>query len=254
MSAAGDPADLARGISTGLVLLPAVDVRAGRASQVVRGADDDPAAVAHRWLNQGATWLHLADLDRAFGTGTNDELLSELIAELPVPIQLSGGLRSHAEVVSALDSGAARVVLSSATWQDPDLVAELVSLDPERVAVGIDVRRTRVVARGSDLDLGSLDRVLTRVPDDARWVVLADASRDGSRTGADLELFGRVARTLGASVIASGGVAHPADLVGLRQHTSVTGVVLGAALHEGAFTLEEARSAARGDRDGQVAP
>lgn len=224
-----------------LTLLPAVDIAGGRAAQVVAGSGDPHAAV-QRWLDAGAGWIHLVDLDLAFGRGENRELLAELVHHIPVPVQLSGGIADEATLHRALDTGAARAVLASSALADPDLVARAVAEHGERVVVAVDVRGDRVVSRGTDLDLGPLEEVLREHPvRDARQVLVADASRDGTRAGSDLDLFAEVAGHVTGEVIASGGVASLDDLRALATlHPRVRAAVLGSALYHGAFTLEEA--------------
>lgn len=224
-------------------LLPAVDVAGGRAGQVVGAGDPDPYAVALGWVHQGARWLHLVDLDRAFGRGDNADLLAEVVGTVPVPVQLSGGITDDAALEWALGTGARRIVLSSAALADEDRVAEVIRVHGDRVALGVDVRGDQVVARGTDLVLGPLDEVLEllgSLPE--ATLVVADASRDGTRAGADLSLFARVADAVPHRVVASGGVATLDDLrrlLALPGH-GVRGVVLGSALYHGAFTLAQA--------------
>lgn len=227
-------------------LLPAVDVAGGRAVQVVDG-DDDPFVVALGWVEQGARWVHLVDLDRAYRRGSDLPLLTDLVAALPVPVQLSGGLDTPEAVAQALGTGARRVNLAVTALRYPGWVAELVREHGDRLAVGLDVLGDRVVARGSGDDLGPLDEVVATVRAELADVrpgafVVADAGRDGRRTGADLPLFRRLAGTLGAPVVASGGVATLQDLAGLSA-AGVAGVVLGSALYHRAFTLAEALEA-----------
>ena len=231
-----------------LVLLPAVDVAARRATQVVDG-DDDPRTVALRLVEQGAEWVHLVDLDRAYRRGSDLPYLSSIVAELPVPVQLSGGLDAPAAVEEALASGARRVNLAASALRDVRWVAELVREHGDRVAVGIDVADGQVVARGSGESLGPLDAVLDDVREHLAGVtpgayVVADASRDGRLLGADPGLFRTVVARIGGPVVASGGVSGIADLLALRD-AGVVGVVLGAALHQGRFTLPEALEALR---------
>lgn len=216
---------------TRLTLLPAVDVAGGRASQVVEGSADVEAA-AMRWVRSGARWIHLVDLDRAFARGDNSALLAGLVSRIPVPVQLSGGIADLPTLEWALGTGAARAVLASAA-----------------LAVAVDVRNGRVVSRGTELDLGPLEEVLPEHPvsgPQVRRVLVADASRDGTRTGSDLGLFARVAEHVQGQVTASGGVSSLADLQALAQlHPRVTGVVLGSALYHSAFTVEQALEVCR---------
>jgi phosphoribosyl isomerase A len=230
-------------VSAGLQLLPAVDVASGRAVQVVGAGEHDPYAVALGWVHAGASWVHLVDLDRAFGRGDNTALLAEVVATLAVPVQLSGGLADAAALDWALGTGARRIVLSSAALADRDWLREVAAVHAGRVALGVDVRDGEVVARGTPRSLGPLPEVLEFVatlPD--LTVVLADASRDGTRHGADAGLFARVVSALPNPVIASGGVASLQDVRRLRSlgGQGLHGVVLGSALYHGAFTLAEA--------------
>lgn len=232
-----------------LTLLPAVDIAAGRATQVVDGGSDDPYRVAMTWVEQGARWLHLVDLDRAFGRGENAALLEELLTRIPVPVQLSGGLGTAESIDWAAGTGAARLVLTSSTLTDVDLLHRVVRRHGrDRVVAAVDLRHGRVVCRGTELDLGPAREVLPGHPVlglTAR-VLVADAGRDGSRRGSDVELFAQIA-ALGAEVVASGGVADLDDLRALRALTGrgVTGAVLGAALYHAAFTLDQALEVCR---------
>ncbi|GGK61214.1 HisA/HisF-related TIM barrel protein [Ornithinimicrobium pekingense] len=232
-----------------LELLAAVDVAGRRATQVVDGGDDDPAGVARRWVEQGAGWVHLVDLDRAYRRGSDLPYLAELVAGLPVPVQLSGGLDTPEAAEEALATGARRVNLAVTALRDPVWVVDLVREHGDRVAVGLDVTGDQVVARGSGEVLGSLEEVLTTVeghladtPPGA--YVVADAARDGRLGGVDPALFRAVVERLNAPVVASGGVAGIPDLLALRD-AGVSGVVLGAALHHGRFTLPDALEALR---------
>lgn len=236
-----------------LVLLPAVDIAGGRASQVVGDAEDDPARVAEAWVAQGARWLHLVDLDRAFGRGENAGLIAELVSAQPVPVQLSGGIDAEDSLAVALSTGAARINLASTALRERDWVREVVQRHTDRISVSIDVRGGEVVARGSGVRLGALDEVLADLDDTGcRTYVVADASRDGSLHGADDNLFRYVAERVSGQVIASGGVASLEDLRRLHTLTGVgvRGVVLGAALYHGAFTLAEAHEIADGAAHG----
>lgn len=237
-------------MSGALMLLPAVDIAGGRASQVVGDSDHEPARVAAGWVAAGAQWLHLVDLDRAFGRGDNAALLADLVAAQPVPVQLSGGIDHDVALEAALATGATRINLASTALRDPGWVRGVVREHGERIAVGLDVRGGEVVARGTDARLGLLDDVLADLQGaGASSFVVADATRDGTRHGADTALFRYVAERVDGQVIASGGVASLEDLIGLRAlvRIGVRGVVLGSALYHGAFTLDEALVVARGD-------
>lgn len=240
------PARAAAARAPGLTVLPAVDVARGRAAQVVDG-DDDPWDVASRWVEEGAGWIHLVDLDRAFGRGHNADLLAELADRLPVPVQLSGGLADRAALDWAAGTGAARLVLASGALGRPDLVRDALERHGPRVVVAMDVRDGVVVSRGTSASLGPVPAVLDANPAlrRAEHVLVADASRDGTRAGVDLALFAGVARLVDAEVIASGGVATLDDLRGLASLAAagVRQVVLGSALYHGAFTLGQAQEA-----------
>lgn len=241
---------------TALTLLPAVDVAGGRVDQVVDG-DDDPRRTAAGWVARGATWIHLVDLDQAFGRGDNAALLADLVADLrsgatsgrPVRVQLSGGLTDEATVERASATGADRVVLASSVLADPQLLARLLHRHGDRLVPAVDVRDGQVVSRGTDLRLGPLEAVVKANPAlrGAAHVLVADASRDGTRTGADLDLFATAAELLDTPVVASGGIATLEDLRGLRALTAggVGSAVLGAALYHRAFTLEQALEVCR---------
>lgn len=236
---------------TRLTLLPAVDISGGRACQVVGDGDDDPARVAARWVADGAQWLHLVDLDRAFGRGENAALITELAAAHDVPVQVSGGIADETSLAVALGTAATRVNMASSALRDRGWVRDIVREHGERIAVGIDVQAGEVVARGSDIRLGSLDDVLRDLDGiGCQTYVVADASRDGSLHGADTDLFRHVAERVEGQVIASGGVASLEDLRRLRllAGVGVHGVVLGAALYHGAFTLADALEVAGGAR------
>nr|WP_281497497.1 HisA/HisF-related TIM barrel protein [Ornithinimicrobium sp. F0845] len=233
-----------------MTLLAAVDIAGGRASQVVGDADDDPAILAASWVADGAEWIHLVDLDRAFRRGDNADLITELVAAQPVPVQVSGGIDDEDSLRRALASGAARVNLASTSLRDREWVAATVREHGDRIAVGVDVRAGEVVARGTEVRLGPLDDVLADLDrTGCRTYIVADATRDGSLHGADIDLFRHVAERVDGQVIASGGVASLDDLRRLctLAEVGVRGVVLGAALYHGAFTLGEALAVARGE-------
>lgn len=233
-----------------LTLLPAVDIAAGRAAQVVDGGSDDPYGVAMSWVEQGAQWIHLVDLDRAFGRGENSALLENLVTRIPVPVQLSGGLGTAESIAWAAGTHAERVVLASSTLADDDLLRDAVRRHGRRrVVAAVDLRAGRVVSRGTSLDLGPAAEVLPHHPvlSLTDRLLVADAARDGSRQGSDVELFAEIAALGSAEVVASGGVADLADLRALRALTDrgVTDAVLGAALYHHAFTLEQALEVCR---------
>jgi phosphoribosyl isomerase A len=238
----------------GLTLLPAVDVSRGRAVQLVQGeasretAYGDPVAAARRWQQAGAEWIHMVDLDAAFGRGSNAALLAAMIAEVGISVELSGGIRDDAALAAALSTGAQRVVVGTAALERPDWVRQVIAKHGDRIAVGLDARGDRLAARGWTTDGGDLMDTLARLDSDgcARYV-LTDVAKDGMLRGPNLDLLKRVCAATTRPVIASGGVSSLADLTaiaGLRAD-GVEGAIIGTALYEGKFTLPEALEAVR---------
>jgi phosphoribosylanthranilate isomerase len=240
-------------------LLPAVDVAAGQAVRLVQGeagtetSYGDPLEAALAWQQDGAEWVHLVDLDAAFGRGSNRELLARVVGELDVDVELSGGIRDDASLAAALATGCARVNLGTAALEDPAWCAKAIAEHGDRVAVGLDVRITdqghRLAARGWTQDGGDLWEVLERLDRDgcARYVV-TDVSKDGTLAGPNLALLREVCARTDAPVIASGGVSSVDDLVALAGLAAdgVEGSIVGKALYAGAFTLPQALAAVRG--------
>jgi 1-(5-phosphoribosyl)-5-[(5-phosphoribosylamino)methylideneamino] imidazole-4-carboxamide isomerase/N-(5'phosphoribosyl)anthranilate isomerase len=232
------------------VLLPAVDVADGAAVRLVRGAAGtetsygDPLEAALAWQRDGAQWLHLVDLDAAFGRGNNRELLREVVGSLDIAVELSGGIRDDTSLDAALASGATRVNLGTAALESPDWVREAIAGHGERIAVGLDVRGTTLAARGWTTEGGDLWETLARLDEDgcARYVV-TDVHRDGTLTGPNLGLLRDVCARTSAAVVASGGVSSLADLRGIAGLGTVEGAIVGKALYTGAFTLPEALAA-----------
>jgi len=232
-----------------LELLPAVDVADGQAVRLVKGAAGsetsygDPLAAALAWQNAGAEWIHLVDLDAAFGRGSNAELLAEVVGKLDVRVELSGGIRDDESLRRALGTGCTRVNLGTAALEAPDWVRAAIGEYGDRIAVGLDVRGTTLSARGWTKDGGELYDVLARLDADgcARYVV-TDVNRDGTLTGPNLQLLRDVCAATDKPVVASGGVSSLADLEALATlvPNGVEGAIVGKALYAGAFTLEEA--------------
>ena len=236
----------------GLTLLPAVDVSGGQAVRLVQGVAGtqtsygDPVDAAIAWQDAGAQWIHLVDLDAAFGRGSNGPQLAHLIGRLDVQVELSGGIRDDAALAAALATGCARVVIGTAALEKPDWVRGVVADYGERVAVGLDVRGTRLAARGWTSDGGELMDVLGRLEDEgcARYVV-TDVTKDGMLSGPNLDLLRMVCAQTERPVVASGGVSSLADLraiAGLAP-LGIEGAIVGKALYAGAFTLPEALAA-----------
>jgi 1-(5-phosphoribosyl)-5-[(5-phosphoribosylamino)methylideneamino] imidazole-4-carboxamide isomerase/N-(5'phosphoribosyl)anthranilate isomerase len=235
-----------------LVLLPAVDVADGAAVRLVRGAAGtetsygNPLQAALAWQSDGAEWVHLVDLDAAFGRGSNRELLAEVVGKLDVAVELSGGIRDDASLEAALATGAARVNLGTAALESPDWVRAAIARHGEKIAVGLDVRGTTLAARGWTQDGGDLWQTLARLDSDgcARYVV-TDVRRDGTLTGPNLQLLRDVCARTPAAVVASGGVSSLDDLRAIAGLGGVEGAIVGKALYAGAFTLPEALAAVR---------
>ncbi|MCK6212595.1 bifunctional 1-(5-phosphoribosyl)-5-((5-phosphoribosylamino)methylideneamino)imidazole-4-carboxamide isomerase/phosphoribosylanthranilate isomerase PriA [Georgenia sp. EYE_87] len=232
-----------------LELLPAVDVVEGQAVRLFQGeagsetAYGDPAEAAAAWVEEGAEWIHLVDLDAAFGRGSNHELLARIVAELDVQVELSGGIRDDDSLERALDSGARRVNLGTAALENPEWTARAIARHGDRIAVGLDVRGTTLAARGWTKEGGDLWEVLERLEADgcARYVV-TDVTKDGTLRGPNVELLRQVCARTDAPVVASGGVANLHDIETLRGLTEVglEGAIVGKALYAGAFTLSQA--------------
>ncbi|MDH6206860.1 bifunctional 1-(5-phosphoribosyl)-5-((5-phosphoribosylamino)methylideneamino)imidazole-4-carboxamide isomerase/phosphoribosylanthranilate isomerase PriA [Aurantimicrobium minutum] len=233
-----------------LELLPAVDVAEGKAVRLTQGAlgtetdFGDPVDAAADWARQGAEWIHLVDLDAAFGRGENRALLRRVITEVPgVKIELSGGIRDDASLESALESGATRVNLGTAALENPDWAASAIARFGDQIAVGLDVRGETLAARGWTEEGGNLWDVLARLEDAgcSRYVV-TDVTRDGMLNGPNLELLTAITEKTGKPVVASGGIASLDDLVALRSLVpiGVEGAIVGKALYAQKFTLEQA--------------
>jgi phosphoribosylanthranilate isomerase len=235
-----------------LILLPAVDVTAGQAVRLVQGEAGsetgygDPLEAALRWQRDGADWVHLVDLDAAFGRGDNRELLASVVRKLDVAVELSGGIRDDDSLDAALATGAARVNVGTAALEDPDWVRRAIARVGDRLAVGLDVRGTTLAARGWTQEGGELFDVLARLDADgcSRYVV-TDVRRDGTLTGPNVDLLARVTEATDRPVIASGGVSTLADLSAIAAIPGVEGAIVGKALYTGAFTLPEALAATR---------
>ncbi len=236
-------------------LLPAVDVAAGQAVRLVQGAAGtetsygDPLDAALAWQRAGAQWVHLVDLDAAFRRGSNASLLAAVIRRLDVAVELSGGICDDASLTAALATGCRRVVIGTAAFEDPDWVRGAVARYGDRIAVGLDVRGSRLAARGWTSDGGELTEVLDRLEGDgcSRYVV-TDVLKDGMLAGPNLDLLKLVCALTDRPVIASGGVSSLADLraiAGLAP-LGVEGVIIGKALYAGAFTLQQALEAVAG--------
>ncbi|MEO8888842.1 MAG: bifunctional 1-(5-phosphoribosyl)-5-((5-phosphoribosylamino)methylideneamino)imidazole-4-carboxamide isomerase/phosphoribosylanthranilate isomerase PriA [Jatrophihabitantaceae bacterium] len=235
-----------------LVLLPAVDVAEGAAVRLVQGeagsetSYGDPLEAALAWQSGGAEWIHLVDLDAAFGRGDNRKLLAAVVGRLDVSVELSGGIRDDASLEAALATGAARVNLGTAALEAPDWVRAAIATHGDKIAVGLDVRGTTLAARGWTQEGGDLWTTMARLDADGctRYVV-TDVHRDGTLTGPNLQLLSDVCARTPAAVVASGGVSSLEDLRAIRSLGTVEGAIVGKALYAGAFTLPEALAAVR---------
>ena len=232
-----------------LELLPAVDVADGQAVRLVQGeagsetSYGSPLQAALDWQAGGAEWIHLVDLDAAFGRGSNHDLLAEVVGALDVKVEMSGGIRDDASLERALATGCTRVNLGTAALEDPAWTATVIDRYGDAVAVGLDVRGTTLAARGWTREGGDLWEVLTRL--DAagcsRYVV-TDVTKDGTLRGPNVDLLREVCARTDAPVVASGGISSLDDLVALRALVpeGVEGAIVGKALYAGAFTLPDA--------------
>lgn len=252
---AAEPAPLAP--VPDLVLLPAVDVQNGQAVQLVQGIAGsqkefgDPLEAARRWQDQGAEWIHLVDLDAAFGRGSNAEVTARIVGEIGINIELSGGIRDDASLRRALDAGARRVNIGTAALENPEWCEQVIAEFGDRVAIGLDVRGTRLAARGWTREGGDLYETIERL--DAagclRYVV-TDVASDGMLSGPNIDLLADVCSRTDAAVVASGGISRLDDLAALRTMVpqGVEGAIIGTALYVGNFTLPDALEVARGRR------
>jgi 1-(5-phosphoribosyl)-5-[(5-phosphoribosylamino)methylideneamino] imidazole-4-carboxamide isomerase/N-(5'phosphoribosyl)anthranilate isomerase len=233
-----------------LELLPAVDVADGKAVRLTQGEAGsetdygDPVEAAMAWINAGAEWIHLVDLDAAFGRGENRAIIREVVnAASQVKIELSGGIRDDASLEAALEAGATRVNLGTAALEDPDWTARVIARFGDFVAVGLDVRGTTLAARGWTKEGGDLYEVLARLEAAgcARYVV-TDVTKDGTLKGPNLELLKSVMAHTSKPVVASGGISSLQDITDLHALVSLglEGAILGKSLYAGKFTLEAA--------------
>jgi phosphoribosylformimino-5-aminoimidazole carboxamide ribotide isomerase/phosphoribosylanthranilate isomerase len=239
-----------------LELLPAVDVADGKAVRLTQGEAGsetdygDPVEAAQQWINAGAEWIHLVDLDAAFGRGNNRDVISRVVAaSSAVKIELSGGIRDDASLEAALDAGATRVNLGTAALEDPEWTARVIAKHGDKIAVGLDVRGTTLAARGWTKEGGDLWEVLARLEDAGcpRYVV-TDVTKDGTLRGPNIDLLKQVMERTSKPVVASGGISSLQDIADLYSlvQLGLEGAILGKSLYAGRFTLEEALAVARG--------
>jgi len=232
-----------------LELLPAVDVKDGKAVRLVQGELSQetnygkPLDAALDFQKSGAEWIHLVDLDAAFGIGSNADLLAEVIGALDIKVELSGGIRDDETLRRALATGCTRVNLGTAALENPEWTSRVIKEFGDRIAVGLDVRGQTLSARGWTRDGGDLFETITRLDRDGcvRYVV-TDVTKDGTLAGPNLELLKSVCTVTKAPVIASGGISNLTDIENLAALRSigVEGAIVGKALYAGAFTLQQA--------------
>lgn len=237
-----------------LELFPAVDVKDGRAVRLVQGelaresTYGSPLDVALDFQNSGAQWLHLVDLDAAFGRGENSALLAEVVGRLDIDVELSGGIRDDETLARALATGCRRVNLGTAALENPEWTARVIAEHGDRIAVGLDVRGHILAARGWTKEGGDLFETLARLESDgcARYVV-TDVTKDGTLQGPNLELLKEVCAATKKPVVASGGISSLADIKALSSlnKIGVEGAIVGKALYAGAFTLKQALEVTR---------
>lgn len=239
-----------------LELLPAVDIKAGEAVQLVQGVDGsekhvgDPIEAALRWQEAGADWIHLVDLDAAFEGGHNRLLLAEIVGQLDVDVEVSGGIRDDESLEAAMATGCRRVIIGTAALARPGWCAQAIATHGDRVVFGLDVRGATLAARGGTQEGGDLFETLARLDAEgcARYVV-TDVDQDGMLQGPNLSLLTDVCAATVKPVVASGGVATLDDVRALMALVpiGVEGAIVGSAFHEGRFTLEEALAVTRGE-------
>ena len=238
-----------------LTLLPAVDVQGGQAVQLVQGVAGsektfgDPRAAALRWQEAGASWLHLVDLDAAFGRGSNADVIGPIARELSLNVELSGGIRDDESLARALATGCRRVNIGTAALENPAWCERIIGEHGDRIGIAIDVRGTKLAARGWVREGGDWGEAIDRLSAaGCRTFVVTDVKSDGMLTGPNLELLAAVCGRTDADVIASGGIAQLDDLRALRDLVplGVAGAIIGTALYVGNFTLEDALAVAGG--------
>jgi phosphoribosylformimino-5-aminoimidazole carboxamide ribotide isomerase len=238
-----------------LILLPAIDIRGGRAVRLIQGDyeqetayDDDPVVAARRWVDGGARWLHIVDLDGArAGEPVNLEHVRRIVASVNVPVQLGGGLRDSKKVEEAISSGAERVVLGTAAVRDPEMAEAIAAAHGDRVVASVDARSGKVAAEGwtESSELGTTEVIAELARRGLRRFVYTPVDVDGLMEGPDLESLREVARATEGDVIYSGGIGSLDDLraVAALELDNVEGVIVGRALYEQRFTVAEAREA-----------
>jgi phosphoribosylformimino-5-aminoimidazole carboxamide ribotide isomerase len=234
------------------VVYPAIDIRGGKCVRLFQGDyaqetvyADSPLQMARQWVEQGAAWLHLVDLDGAKeGKPVNGELIQQIAKEVPVPVQVGGGIRTEEQIAGYLEAGVSRVILGTAAIEDRPFAERVLKRYGERIAIGLDCRNGYVATRGwlTTTDVQAVELAKQLVEYGAETFIYTDISRDGTLTGPNVEEIVALAKATGKQVIASGGVSQLNDLRLLARHAAdgVGGAIVGKALYTGAFALSEA--------------
>lgn len=243
-----------------MIIYPAIDLRGGKVVRLKEGDpsrqtifSEDPVATAQKWIAQGASWIHIVNLDGAFASTNDNARILEAVAQFGVKVQFGGGLRTLPDIERALEQGASRVVLGTVAIENPDLVAESVRRwGSERVCVGLDARDGKVATRGwqTKTEITPLDLGKQMVDLGVAHALYTDVSRDGQLQGVNVETTAMLARETGLQVIASGGVSSLDDIKRLKATETIAGAVIGMALYEGRFELAEALALVEGNDAG----
>lgn len=245
--------EMAEVMSENFFLLPAVDVAGGKSVRLSQGSNQtetletSPLEVIQEFSRAGTSWIHLVDIDQAFGRGENQTLLAEAISTNPqIRFEISGGIKDQSSLDSALVSGAEWINLSSAALANPNWLTEVIAIHGAKLSFGLDVKDNQVIARGTSTVQGELPSVIDFLKSiGCQRFVVTDVMRDGMLLGPNIELLSFVASSTGKPVIASGGIANIADLVTLKEMPGVIAAILGKALYAGNFTIVEALEAIR---------
>ncbi|MDH4618323.1 1-(5-phosphoribosyl)-5-[(5-phosphoribosylamino)methylideneamino]imidazole-4-carboxamide isomerase [Brevibacillus sp. AY1] len=234
------------------IIYPAIDIRGGKCVRLFQGDyaqetvyADSPVEMAKRWVEQGAAWVHLVDLDGAKeGKPANAELIKEIAKSVSVPVQVGGGIRTEEQIADYLDAGVARVIVGTAAIEDEPFTKRILQAYGDKIAIGLDCRNGLVATRGwlTTTDVQATELAKRLVSYGAETFIYTDIARDGTMTGPNVEEIAGLAVSTGKSVIASGGVSKLDDLLALSAHTAdgVSGAIVGKALYTDAFTLDEA--------------
>lgn len=243
-----------------MIIYPAIDLREGKVVRLRKGDpdqqtvfSDDPVAVAQAWIQQGATWIHMVNLDGAFSTANDNGGILEKVAKLNAKIQFGGGLRQIDDIICAIEQGASRVVLGTLAVQKPEMVAQAIGRwGAEAVCVALDARDGKVATHGwqETIELTPIELGRQMVELGVKHALYTDVSRDGGLQGANVEATVKLGHETGLQVIASGGVSSVDEIRQLAESRMVNGVVIGMALYEGRLTLQEALKAAGGQDAG----